>query len=213
LDVAAVHKKSAIAMLQLDLSQLIAKELANCHIIIGGDWNQRHNSKSAKKQRQWREFQTWMKKHSLADVMTELHGKESEKYYSYQNVAKRDPKTGRGRMHRSKVDHCRVSRALLDCNAVLAAGISAKPGVGNSLHFALYVEIDFGCAFGIERTNAGAADIVDMEPRMPYMRNEKIKTSNHGRAATSSGTVRNCEHKEAGASIHAGTERWQTTWP
>jgi hypothetical protein len=36
-------------------------------------------------------------------------------------------------MHRSKVDHCLVSRALLDCNAVLAAGISAKAGVGNSL--------------------------------------------------------------------------------
>jgi hypothetical protein len=53
---------------------------------------------------------------------------------------------------------------------VLAAGISAKSGVGNSLHFALYMEIDF------ERTNADAADIVDMEPRMPYMRNEKIKT-------------------------------------
>jgi hypothetical protein len=60
-------------MLQYDLSQLIAKELDNCHIIIGGDWNQRHNSKSVKKQRQWRgrEFQTWMKKHGLADVMTE----------------------------------------------------------------------------------------------------------------------------------------------
>jgi hypothetical protein len=79
-------------------------------------------------------------------------------------------------MHRSKVDHCLVSRALLDCNAVLAAGISAKAGVGNSLHFAMYVEIDFRCALGIERTNAGAADIVDMEPRMPYMRNEKRKT-------------------------------------
>jgi exonuclease III len=65
LDIAAVHKKSGIAMLQYDLSQLIAKELDNCHIIIGGDWNQRHNSKSVKKQRQWRESQTWMKKHSL----------------------------------------------------------------------------------------------------------------------------------------------------
>ena len=59
---------------------------------------------------------------------------------------------------------------------MLAAGISAKSGVGNSLHFALYVEIDFGCALGIERTNADAADIVDMEPRMPYMRKYKRKT-------------------------------------
>jgi hypothetical protein len=76
-----------------------------------------------------------------------------------------------------KQQHLRdVSRALLDCNAVLAAGISAKSGVGNSLHFALYVEIYFGCALGIERTNVDAADIVDMEPRMPYMRNEKRKT-------------------------------------
>ena len=173
LDIAAVHKKSAIAMLQHDLSQLITKELAGCHIMIGGDWNQRHNSKSAKKQRQWRQFQAWMKKHSLADVMTELHGEESKKYYSYQNVARRDPQTGRARMHRSKVDHCLVSRALLDCNAVLAAGISARAGVGNSLHFAIYVELDFGCALGIERTNADAADIVDMEPRMPYIRNVK----------------------------------------
>ena len=171
LDIAAVHKKSAIAMLQHDLSQLITKELADCHIMIGGDWNQRHNSKSTKKQKQWGEFQTWMKKHSLADVMTELHGEESKKYYSYQNVARRDPATGRTRMHRSKVDHCLVSRALLDCNAVLAAGISARAGVGNSLHFAIYVELDFGCALGIERTNADAADIVDMEPRMPYIRN------------------------------------------
>ena len=114
-----------------------------------------------------------MKKHSLADVMTELHGEESKKYYSYQNVARRDPQTGRARMHRSKVDHCLVSRALLDCNAVLAAGISARAGVGNSLHFAIYVELDFGCALGIERTNVDAADIVDMEPRMPYIRNMK----------------------------------------
>jgi hypothetical protein len=45
--------------------------------------------------------------------------------------------------------------------------------VGNLLHFAQYVRIDFGCALGIERTNADAADIVDMEPRMRYLQNVK----------------------------------------
>ena len=49
-----IQSAIAILMLQHDLSQLITKELANCHIIIGGDWNQRHDSKRAEKQRQWR---------------------------------------------------------------------------------------------------------------------------------------------------------------
>ena len=171
--VAGVHRGSAIAMLLHDLDVLLKTKLEGCHVMIGGDWNQRHNSKRVFKQKQWCMLQAWMKKRGLVDVMQELHGNKCNAYYSYRNVGGKDKATGKRKVHRSRVDHCYVSQPMVTSGAILAAGISTRAQMGSSLHYMVSVEVDFRRVLGIESANAGAADVVDMEPRMPYIRNEK----------------------------------------
>jgi hypothetical protein len=62
---------------------------------------------------------------------------------------------------------------MVTSGAILAAGISTRAQMGSSLHYMVSVEVDFRRVLGIESANAGAVDVVDLEPRMPYIRNEK----------------------------------------
>jgi hypothetical protein len=58
--------------------------------MIGGDWNQRHNSKRAFKRKQWCMLQAWMKKRGMVDVMQEFYGNKCSAYDSYRNVGGKD---------------------------------------------------------------------------------------------------------------------------